>query len=74
MYHSERKLTVHNTLLIAHGLFKMESNICTVVHGVKEERRRECCRLRKIKRLTKNTKFVNLCPQLSLHFDNDTSY
>ena len=22
----------------------------------------------------KHTKFVNLCPQLSLHFDNDTSY
>ena len=38
MYHSERKLTVHNILLITHGLFKMENNICRVVHGVREER------------------------------------
>ena len=28
----------------------------------------------KDKETNKNTKFVNLCPQLSLHFDNDTSY
>ena len=38
MYNSERKLTVHNILLITHGLLIMESNICRVVHGVREER------------------------------------
>ena len=73
VYNSEWKLNVFNILLIIRGLLKIESNICTVDNGVRLWRR-ERDELRKRKWLIKHTKFVNLCSQLSLHFDNDTSY